>query len=652
MGRKRALLIGVADYDPGGGFTTLKAPLNDIRLLCAVLEDPKLGDFDSVTSCENPDRKTLEMAIEQFFRTADADDLCLLYFSGHGKFPQEAEDAHLAAVDTHQDWMQSTGTSAAFVRRQLAATICESKVVILDCCTSGAFAQDILSKSGINQPKISERHFGKGTWVLSASSAFKNAYERPTDTDSPSGYVSFFTEAIVHGIRTGEADIDGDGSVTVGELFNYANRRVLKETRSSAGARQQPTLSRVASDGELVIAANPSPPPVEEMFPDQAGASKKRTRTLISVTAAVAIIVTSATVAALNWPGTSKESPSSPSASSNTPVKLRSWKRDTGTSVGPCVAQTGSIYCVGYSEEKLYAFNADNGKMKWQYQLDGRPSLEGVPLLAEGTVYIGVTVPEVETSRIHAVDSASGKRRWMRPLGTLALEASATYSDGMIFTSDASDAYGISSKTGQIVWRRKIGSGNMAAPVTDGGGFLYVASGDGIMYALDSSDGAVHWKEEVTGGVPTIAAIAGGNVYVGTSNALGSGKIHALDSTTGAHKWSYSLGEVEDAPIVVGDLLYTRTEDGKVYAISTQTHKPKWVYQSGKGFGPRLTFSAESLYVSGDDRAVRAIDFQSGKEKWVYRAVEAADLPTVWDGTVFFGASGTLYAVNASDGQL
>ncbi|MDQ1010700.1 outer membrane protein assembly factor BamB [Streptomyces sp. V4I23] len=652
MGRKRALLIGVADYDPAGGFTKLKAPLNDIRLLRTVLEDPKLGNFDSVTSCDNPDRKTLELAIEQFFRTADADDLCLLYFSGHGKFPQEAEDAHLAAVDTHQDWMQSTGTSAGFVRRQLATAICESKVVILDCCTSGAFAKDILSKSGVNQPKITERHFGKGTWVLSASSAFKNAYERPTDTGSSSDYVSYFTEAIVHGIRTGAADVDGDGRVTVGELFNYANKRVLKETRSSVGVRQKPTLSRVASDGELLLAANPSPPPVEEMLSVRTGASKKMARALISVTAAVAVIATAATVAALNWPGASKKSPSSPPTSSNTPVKMRSWKRDTGTSVGPCAAQSGSIYCVGHSEEKLYAFNADNGKMKWEYELDGRPSVEGVPLLAEGAVYIGVSVPKVETSRIHAIDAASGKRRWVRPLGRLALEASATYSDGMIFTSDASNAYGISSKTGRIAWKRQIGGGNMAAPVTDGGGFLYVASGDGTMYALDSSDGAVRWKKKVTGGVPTTAAIANGDVYVGASNALGNGKIHALDSTTGAQKWSYSLGEVEDTPIVVGDLLYTRTEDGKVYAISTQTHKPKWVYQSGKGFGPRLTFSAESLYVSGDDRTVRAIDFQSGKEKWTFRAAEAADLPTVWDGTVFFGASGTLYAVNASDGKL
>ncbi|MEU8482308.1 PQQ-binding-like beta-propeller repeat protein [Streptomyces sp. NPDC048641] len=656
MGRKRALLIGVAEYDSGSGFTTLRAPLNDIRLLRGVLEDPKLGNFDSVMLCENPDRTTLELAIEQFFRTALSEDLCLLYFSGHGKFPQEAEDAHLAAIDTQQDWMQSTGTSAGFVRRQLTTTICESKVVILDCCTSGAFAKDILSKSGANKPKITEQHFGKGTWVLSASSASKNAYERPADEDSPSEYVSYFTEAIAHGIRTGKADMDGDGKVTVGELFNYANKRVLSETRSSVGARQQPTLSRVASDGELVLAANPSPPPVKEMRPAQSGASKKRARALISVTA-VTVIATAATVTALNWPGSSKKSPPSPPASSNAPVKLRSWKRGTGTSVGPCVAQAGSIYCVGHSEEKLYAFNADNGKMKWEYQLDGRPSLQGVPLLAEGAVYIGVSIvgasdPKIETSRIHAVDSTSGKRRWVRPLGKLALEASATYSDGMIFTSDASDAYGISSKNGRIIWKRQIGGGNMAAPITDGGGFLYVASGYGLMYALDASDGAVRWKEKVTGGVPTTATIANGNVYVGTSNALGSGKIHALDSTTGSHKWSYSLGEVEDAPIVVGDLLYTRTEDGKVYAFSTQTHKPKWVYQSGKGFGPRLTFSAETLYVSGDDRLVRAIDFQSGKEKWTYRSAEAADLPTVWDGTVFFGASGTLYAVNASDGKL
>ncbi|MFD0622429.1 caspase domain-containing protein [Streptomyces sanglieri] len=222
----------------------------------------------------DPDRRTLEMAVEDFFEAAERGDMCLLYFSGHGSFPvEQVEDAHLASVDTQENRMRSTGTSARFIRDVIARTESASKVVILDCCTSGALAAGILPKSGIVRQKITERHFGKGTWVLSASSAYENAYERPDASNSPDQNLSYFTESLLHGIRTGEADTDCDGRISVDELFKYASKRVTRATQSKVKRAQRPTLSQVACSGSLYLTSNPHCQPSRIPEHDTAGGS-------------------------------------------------------------------------------------------------------------------------------------------------------------------------------------------------------------------------------------------------------------------------------------------------------------------------------------------------------------------------------------------
>ena len=92
--------------------------------------------------------------------------------------------------------------------------------------------------------------------VITASDAMQYSFEGGRQVGEPPG-PSPFTQALVDGLRTGEADQDEDGNVSINELFDYLERRV-RETSPS----QTPTKSAVNQTGDWVIARSTRVPSV------------------------------------------------------------------------------------------------------------------------------------------------------------------------------------------------------------------------------------------------------------------------------------------------------------------------------------------------------------------------------------------------------
>ncbi len=92
-------------------------------------------------------------------------------------------------------------------------------VLLLDCCYSGAFTRALIHRAG---EKI---HFddlaGRGRAILTASSAMEYAFEISGPEIQGVGEPSIFTRTIVHGLRSGEADGDGDGIISVEDLYDH-----------------------------------------------------------------------------------------------------------------------------------------------------------------------------------------------------------------------------------------------------------------------------------------------------------------------------------------------------------------------------------------------------------------------------------------------
>lgn len=247
--RRRALLVATATYaDPG--LAQLRAPTGDVDSLATVLGDATIGQFE-VQALVDRSTEEIKRAIEGFFAESRRDDLLLLYFSGHGVLSQSRR-FYFATASTSLDYLRATAIEDGFVNGVMQESRARSIVLILDCCHSGAFGKGLTPKSAM-KVDVEHRFEGRGRVTLSASTELEYAFEETDPATginelSPSDPGSLFTGCLVEGLRSGEADVDEDGDVSVDELYDYLLRRVRERS-----PHQTPGMAGDVR-GEIVIA--------------------------------------------------------------------------------------------------------------------------------------------------------------------------------------------------------------------------------------------------------------------------------------------------------------------------------------------------------------------------------------------------------------
>jgi formylglycine-generating enzyme required for sulfatase activity len=241
--RGRALLIATSRYTDKR-LPALSSTVIDVAGLQQVLADPRIGDFE-VTACVDAPWREWLPRIEGFFSQARRDEQLLLYICGHAVKDSEGR-LYFAASDTSLSLLLSTGVPASFIHEASSASPSRRVVMILDTCFGRAFVD-----AGAVNPG---EHFsaGAGRVVITASNAYQYVLAgEPPDTD---WQPSLLSRHIIHGLRTGEADIDGDAQVTSLDLIKYMETRVPAETEL-----QRPRRWVFGLEGDLVVASNPAP---------------------------------------------------------------------------------------------------------------------------------------------------------------------------------------------------------------------------------------------------------------------------------------------------------------------------------------------------------------------------------------------------------
>jgi hypothetical protein len=253
MTRKFALVIGNSHYaDPA--LARLKAPEADVHALAGVLRDPLIGGFDDVHELIDEPEYSIRRAIAAFFADKAPSDLLLLYASGHGVLDDQGR-LYLATHDTQRNLLNATAIPTSFITDGMDTCRSKRQVLILDCCHSGAFARGAKGElTAITQATFEGNGFGRV--VLTASDSTQYALEG--DQVDQRVRLSLFTNYLLEGLTTGEADRGGDGWVDVDEWYDYAYEKILLQTSG-----QTPKKWAYNTQGELVIARNPRPKPVE-----------------------------------------------------------------------------------------------------------------------------------------------------------------------------------------------------------------------------------------------------------------------------------------------------------------------------------------------------------------------------------------------------
>jgi uncharacterized caspase-like protein len=171
-----------------------------------------------------------------------------------------------ATTSTNLKYLRATAIEEGLVRDVMQHSRARSILLMLDCCHSGAFAEGLAPKSA---PVVDfeGRFEGQGRVTLTASKAMEYAFEAAgaaaTVSDlGASAPGSSFTRFLVEGLKTGSADLDEDGRVSIDELYDYVYTRVRE-----CSAHQTPGKSG-SGYGDIVIAKNPHrstvPPEVRE----------------------------------------------------------------------------------------------------------------------------------------------------------------------------------------------------------------------------------------------------------------------------------------------------------------------------------------------------------------------------------------------------
>ncbi len=242
--RRLALIVATSDYrDPT--LHRLRAPGTDAEALAEVLGDPEIGAFDVQTLLNLPSHQ-LSRGIAQFCADSRPTDLLLLYISCHGVLDDRGR-LYYATINTERRLLGATSVSAQWLNDQLEDCSARRQLLVLDCCHSGAFERGMRGDVSL---ALQERFGSRGRIVLTASRATEYSFEG--EQVRGQGISSFFTAALVDGLRTGDADRDRDGFITVTELYEH----VFERTRAGE-ARQTPALWTYGAEGNVLVARSP-----------------------------------------------------------------------------------------------------------------------------------------------------------------------------------------------------------------------------------------------------------------------------------------------------------------------------------------------------------------------------------------------------------
>lgn len=204
-GRRLALLIACSEFPRDGELTQLPSCTTDANKLSCVLGDSEIGGFE-VDVLENAESSDMLSSIDDLCNKARDDDLLLLYYSGHGILDDDGR-LYLAGTNTTRP-SNALAVPIHIINDTMDSSPSKNQILILDCCYAGAYG------SKLNFRGSSSRV------VLTATGRLHVAYV------GREGEPSVFTGFLIEGLKTGDADLDGDGLVSCDDIYHYLNKRM------------------------------------------------------------------------------------------------------------------------------------------------------------------------------------------------------------------------------------------------------------------------------------------------------------------------------------------------------------------------------------------------------------------------------------------
>src|SRR6266545_1910927 len=232
-GKLWAVVIGVSRYKNLAPKAQLEFAHRDAEAFAAFLRSPNGGGFPSSQLTLLTNQAATLSAVRSALgttlpRSAEPDDVVVIFFAGHGVVEGE-RDGYLLAHDSDPQNLYATALQLSELNRIITERLkARTVILIADACHSGqlgwtsrGLADDIMINRFLEEIGKS----GKGVFRLLASRQDQRSYEGK----NWGGGHGVFTWFLLEGLA-GKADSDKDGFVRVGELLNFLSEIVPPET--------------------------------------------------------------------------------------------------------------------------------------------------------------------------------------------------------------------------------------------------------------------------------------------------------------------------------------------------------------------------------------------------------------------------------------
>ena len=274
------------------------------------------------------------------------------------------------------------------------------------------------------------------------------------------------------------------------------------------------------------------------------------------------------------------------------------------------------------------------------------------PVVVDGIVYY----PQDNTGdSLYALDAANGEILWQYRTGYT--DDAVTVYNGRVYTPSDS-LWCLDALTGERLWAFGGANDRGGTPiVTDNSvfcaaGFSQGSTANSIVYRLDPLSGEIVWSQVLTGGTTSCMGLWEDLLIVPTKKYNALSPLAALDIESGEIIWeNYDAfsGYHDSSPVIVNNVIYIIGHDGIVRAIDISTGLTIWEAVSAIDNCPTLSYHSDYLY-----HPQACLDATTGSFVWERSAVPHGSTG-IAENCLLYGKmwpeEGTIFALNCSDGS-
>ncbi|AUH42472.1 serine/threonine-protein kinase [Streptomyces sp. CMB-StM0423] len=288
----------------------------------------------------------------------------------------------------------------------------------------------------------------------------------------------------------------------------------------------------------------------------------------------------------------------------------------------------------------------------WRFRMSN--DVWGKPVVSGNLLY-------VTSFEVHALDVTSGRRQFK----TREVAWSMALSEGLIHASDGPSLYALDAADGRERWRH--GTGGWVYSLQVAAGTVVTGTRGGGLQARHAATGEPLWEHSgAQTGFETQEA--GPLAHDGTVYVWGDGRLRALDTRSGAERWSYPIGDaaacggvpvrLHPADDVAAGPTVFAAAGKRVLALDAAYGTLRWTFEapavilSPPAYAPGAALTGGGVFVADHLGTVYALDAADGRERWriATEARQSIEPVLVADNHVHVGSGAALYTLDAVAG--